>query len=49
LEVESCATRRATEKYGCPLELILKDISTVLYEPQRLWQWADTAMEVACN
>jgi hypothetical protein len=30
----------------CPLELILKDISTVRYEPQRLFQWADVAMQV---
>ena len=36
----------ACAKYGCPLELILKDISTVGYEPQRLWRWADIAMEV---
>jgi len=35
------------EKYGCPLEMILKDLSTVRYEPQRLWRWADIAMEVA--
>jgi hypothetical protein len=34
------------KKYGCPLELILKDISTVCYEPQRLWRWAEIAMEV---
>ncbi len=34
------------ERNGCPLELILKDISTVSYEPQRLWKWADIAMEV---
>lgn len=33
-------------RYGCPLELILKDISTVRYEPQRLWEWARIAMEV---
>ena len=25
----------------------MKDISTVRYEPQRLWQWAEIAMEVA--
>lgn len=31
---------------GCPLELILKDISTVRYEPQRLWRWAEIAMDV---
>lgn len=28
----------------CHVELILKDISTVRYEPQRLWEWADIAM-----
>lgn len=32
-------------RYGCPVELILKDISTVAYEPQRLWRWAEIAME----
>ncbi len=31
---------------GCHRELIMKDISTVRYEPQRLWQWADIAAEV---
>jgi hypothetical protein len=38
--VDACA------EFGCPLELILKDISTVAYEPQRLWRWAEIAMEV---
>lgn len=33
-------------RYGCPLELILKDISTVRYQPQRLWEWAERAMQV---
>jgi hypothetical protein len=41
------ATRRACEKNGCALEYILKDISTVHYEPERLFQWARVAMEVA--
>ena len=41
------ATRRVCEKYGCPLEFILKDVSTVRYEPQRLFQWAEVAMAVA--
>ena len=31
---------------GCAAELILKDISTVRYEPRRLWEWAQVAMEV---
>jgi hypothetical protein len=43
------ATRRVCERHGCPVEFILKDISTVRYEPQRLWAWAETAMEVACG
>lgn len=34
------------ERHGCPLELIFKDISTVAYEPQRLWRWAEVTMEV---
>jgi hypothetical protein len=41
------ATKRICEKHGCPLELILKDISTVGYEPERLFKWAKVAMEVA--
>jgi hypothetical protein len=36
---------KVCKKYGCPLELIQKDISTVRYEPQRLWRWAEIAME----
>lgn len=33
-------------RYGCPCELIFKDVSTVRYQPQRLWKWAEIAMEV---
>jgi hypothetical protein len=33
-------------RHGCPLELIFKDISTVAYEPQRLWRWAEITMEL---
>jgi hypothetical protein len=33
-------------RHGCPLELILKDISTVRYQPQRLWEWSDIARRV---
>jgi hypothetical protein len=40
------ATRRACERHGCPLELILKDISTVGREPDRLFEWAAIATEV---
>jgi hypothetical protein len=31
---------------GCHVELIMKDISTVRYQPQRLWEWAAIASEV---
>jgi hypothetical protein len=31
---------------GCNVELIMKDISTVRYQPQRLWRWAEIAREV---
>jgi hypothetical protein len=29
------------------VEIIMKDISTVRYKPERLWDWARIAMEVA--
>lgn len=32
---------------GCVVEIIMKDISTVRYEPQRLWEWSNIAMEEA--
>jgi len=45
--------RRETEntvkiclKYGCPLELVLKDITTVSRNPRNLTVWADTVSEV---
>ncbi|HEY64227.1 MAG TPA: hypothetical protein G4O02_06605 [Caldilineae bacterium] len=38
--------REALEKMrGCAVEVIMKDISTVRYEPQRLWEWAKIAAE----
>ncbi len=30
----------------CHLEFIMKDISTVRYEPQRLWDWESLTMEI---
>jgi hypothetical protein len=36
-------TLAACDRHGCPVELILKDISTVRYQPQRLWEWAEIA------
>jgi hypothetical protein len=32
--------------HGCVVEVIMKDISTVRYQPQRLWEWARMAAEV---
>lgn len=34
---------------GCPIEVILKDISTVCFKPQRLQEWAEIACEVASD
>jgi len=31
----------------CHVEFIMKDISTVRYKPQRLWEWSRIAMDVA--
>ncbi len=41
--------RNFLERAGskCHVELIMKDISTVRYQPKRLWEWAALAMEVA--
>jgi hypothetical protein len=32
--------------HGCVVEVIMKDVSTVRYEPERLWQWAQMASEL---
>lgn len=40
-------TREICERHDCPLEFILKDISTIRYDPDRLSRWAEVAMEVA--
>jgi len=39
------STIKVCEKYGCPLEFILKDISTVRYEPMRLSKWSRIVMD----
>ncbi len=39
-------TLDACRANGCPCELILKDISTLNYQPQRLWEWNDIAMRL---
>lgn len=35
------------QRFGCPIEIILKDISTVRRHPERLFQWAQIAMAIA--
>jgi hypothetical protein len=42
-------TCEAARRNKVNLELILKDISTVHYQPNRLTEWADTAMRVVCE
>lgn len=32
---------------GCALEVIMKDISTVNYKPERLWKWANIASDIS--
>ena len=39
------ATIAAAKKHGLRLEMILKDITTVKNDPQRLWRWAEIAEE----
>ena len=39
-------TKKLCEKFGCPLEIILKDLSTISYKPERLSRWAEIAMDV---
>ena len=38
-------TLETCSRHGCPLEFIMKDISTVNYQPWRLWEWAKIAEE----
>lgn len=38
-----------TQLEGCAVEIVLKDISTVMFEPRRLWEWATMAREVAAE
>jgi hypothetical protein len=35
------------QAHGCNVEVIMKDISTVRYQRQRLWEWARMAAQVA--
>ena len=37
---------KVCQKYGCPCEFVLKDISTVSHRPENLIVWADTVSDV---
>ena len=43
---EITQTVKACRKFGCPLDITLKDISTVGYRPQNLMTWAKIVSEV---
>ena len=42
-------TAKAAKDNNVNLEIILKDISTVKYQPDRITKWADIAMGVVCE
>jgi hypothetical protein len=42
-------TKEICRRYKCPLEFILKDISTVHNDPERLRKWAEIAMGVVLS
>ena len=46
IEQDLREVKEACARHGCPVEFILKDISTVRYQPQRLWEWVVVAMRV---
>lgn len=43
---ETETTVKLCQKYGCPVEFTLKDISTVSHRPENLIVWAQTVSEV---
>ena len=47
VQKELLGIKAACDRNGCPLEFILKDISTLKHEPGRLFRWAEIAMEIA--
>jgi len=42
-------TRRICKQYGCPLEFIFKDVSTIANDPKRLFEAAEIAMQAAMS
>ena len=46
VRAETEKTVKICQKYGCPLEFVLKDISTVGHKPENLIVWANTVADV---
>ena len=46
IRAEITETVKAAQKYGCPVDFTLKDISTVGYRPENLMVWAQTVSDV---
>lgn len=46
IRAEVVETVKACQKYGCPMDYTLKDISTVGYRPENLMIWAKTVSDV---
>jgi hypothetical protein len=46
-QVKSTLIEVLEKTKGCAVEIIMKDISTVQYKPQRLWEWAKIAMDMS--
>ena len=46
IRAETIKTVEICNKFNCPYELVLKDISTVSYKPENLTIWADTVKGV---
>jgi len=49
IKKELAETLQACKRHGAPCELILKDISTVRYQPERLRKWNRIAMDLVNN
>jgi hypothetical protein len=45
IRAETVKTVKICEKYGCPYEIVLKDISTASYKPENLMIWDKTVRE----
>lgn len=43
------ATLRAAARNGCAVEFVLKDLSSVGYKPQNLFEWEKRTMEIVTN